>query len=133
MNIKRMITNSLVAGLVAATALPALAAVPASAKGREVVRAGNCSGAATSKIKVKLDDGRIDTEFEVDQNRNGQRWRVTLRDNGTRFFRGVRTTHAPSGSFTVERLTRNRAGKDNITARAVNLASGQVCRASATF
>jgi len=108
-------------------------ALPAAAAGQEVIRTGNCSGSADWKLKVKLDDGLIDTEFEVDQNVNGRRWRVVLRRDGVRFFRGIRTTHAPSGSFTVERRTANPAGPDRITARAVNLRSGQVCRAAATI
>jgi hypothetical protein len=119
------------AGVVSAALL--VAALPAGAAGQEVIRTGNCSGSADWKLKVKLDDGLIDTEFEVDQNVNGRRWRVVLRRDGVRFFRGIRTTHAPSGSFTVERRTANPAGPDRITARAVNLRSGQVCRASATI
>jgi hypothetical protein len=122
----------LAAVAVAATAL-LVTALPAAAGGPEVIRTGNCSGAADWKLKVKLDDGLIDAEFEVDQNVNGQRWRVVLRRDGVRFFRGIRTTHAPSGSFTVERRVANPAGPDRITARAVNLGTGQVCRAAATI
>jgi len=118
-------------GVVSAAVL--VTALPAAAAGQEVIRTGNCSGSADWKLKVKLDDGLIDTEFEVDQNVNGRRWRVVLRRDGVRFFRGIRTTHAPSGSFTVERRTANPAGPDRITARAVNLRSGQVCRAAATI
>ena len=122
-------------GLTAVVALFALVvAMPAAAgDGREVVRTGNCSGATDWKLKVKHDDGRIETEFEVDSNRNGQRWRVTLRRDGIRFFRGIRVTHAPSGSFEIERRPPNGPGSDRITARAVNLGSGEVCRAAATI
>ena len=121
-----------VTALVAVFAL--VVAMPAAAgDGREVVRTGNCSGATDWKLKVKHDDGRIETEFEVDSNRNGQRWRVTLKRDGVRFFRGIRVTHAPSGSFEVERRPPNGPGSDRITARAVNLGSGEVCRAAATI
>jgi hypothetical protein len=66
-----------------------VAAMPAAAAGgKEVVRSGSCSGGSDWKLKLKLDDGRIETEFEVDQNVNGQDWRVTLKRNGSRFFRG---------------------------------------------
>jgi hypothetical protein len=123
-----LVTAAAVAASVLVVALPASAG-----GGKEVLRTGNCSGSADWKLKLKLDDGRIETEFEVDQNVNGQRWRVVLRRDGVRFFRGIRTTHAPSGSFTVERRPRNHAGPDRITARAVNLKSGQVCRAAATI
>src|SRR4051794_38935663 len=69
-----------------------------------IVKLGTCSASSHSKIKAKADDGRIETEFEVDQNRVGKRWRVTISKNGAVVFRGIRATHAPSGSFSVERL-----------------------------
>jgi hypothetical protein len=56
-----------------------------------------------------------------------------LKRDGKRFFKGVRTTHGPSGSFEVERKTRNPAGSDRIKARAVNLKSGEVCKGAATI
>jgi hypothetical protein len=123
----------LAAAVVLVAAVAAAFAAPASSGDREVRRAGVCDGAATSKIKLKAENGRIEVEFEVDQNRNGRSWTVTLRRNGNRFFRGVRTTHAPSGSFEVRRLTTNGAGPDKITARAVAHRNGQVCKASATW
>ena len=89
-----LVTAVAVAAAVLVVALPA-----AAGGGQEVIRTGNCSGSADWKLKLKLDDGLIETEFEVDQNVNGQRWRVVLRRDGARFFRGIRTTHAPSGSF----------------------------------
>jgi hypothetical protein len=118
--------------LAAVSALVLAASSPAGGGGR-VVAPGTCSGAATSKLKLKPDNGRIEVEFEVDQNANGKRWRVTLKRNGHRFFRGVRTTHAPSGSFEVRRLANNGPGSDRVVATAKNLASGQTCRATATL
>ena len=79
------------------------------------------------KLKAGHRDGRIEVEFQVDQNRAGRQWRARLTDNGIVFFRGIRTTQAPSGSFTVHDTTRNRAGTDRIVGRAVNLNSGEVC------
>jgi hypothetical protein len=121
------------AALVAVVALVVAMPAAAGGGGKEIIRTGNCSGSADWKLKAKHDDGRIETEFEVDSNRNGQRWQVTLKRDGVRFFRGVRVTHAPSGSFEVERRPANPAGPDRITARAVNLASGQVCQAALTI
>ena len=125
----------LVLGLTALTAAVALvAAVPAAAGGDDdVIRRGSCSGASDWKLKLGLDDGKIETQFEVDQNRNGQRWRVVLKRDGNRFFRGVRTTQAPSGSFEVKRKTKNPAGPNRIKARAVNLSSGEICKGAATI
>lgn len=93
--------------------------------------AGTCTGRATAKIKAKHDDGRIEAEFEVDQNRNGVTWRVTLRRNGRRVVSTRATTRAPSGSFSVERRLADGSGPDRISARAVS-PSGQVCTASVT-
>lgn len=92
---------------------------------------GTCTGNATAKLKAKPDDGRLETEFEVDQNRNGVVWTVTIRRNGVRTVSTKATTTAPSGSFSVERRIADGAGRDKITARAVSSA-GQVCRASVT-
>ena len=122
----------MLAGLLATAAL-ALLAAPAGAKGRTVMKSGSCSGASTWKLKAKLDDGRIETEFEVDQNRVGRQWRVVLRRNGAVSLRVLRTTTAPSGSFEVRRLMRNGAGPDRISARARALATGEVCSGALTF
>jgi hypothetical protein len=94
--------------------------------------AGSCDGSSTSKLKVKPDDGKLETEFEVDQNRNGVRWSVRIRRNGKLVVKTSAVTKAPSGSFSVERRIANPAGADRITARAVS-PSGEVCKASATI
>jgi hypothetical protein len=111
----------------------ALVAVPTTAaKDGDVLVRGSCTGASTSKLKLSEEDGRIEVEFEVDQNRNGVRWTVTLRRPTTLLVRTTRVTRAPSGSFELRRVVGNRAGPDRIIARATR-ASGEVCRASATF
>ncbi len=119
------------AGLTLSLALGALLIpVAAAAKGGDAVRVtGSCTGHSTSKLKAKHDNGRIEVEFEVDQNRNGKVWRVKLWDDGVRVFAGYRTTVAPSGSFSLSRRIANRAGTDTIVAKATNLKSGEVCRA----
>jgi hypothetical protein len=102
----------------------------AKSKGKRV--AGSCSGRSSAKLKVKPDDGRLETEFEVDQNRNGVRWTVKLRRNGKLVVNTRATTRAPSGSFSVERRLANPAGSDRITARATR-PSGEVCKAGLTI
>jgi hypothetical protein len=92
---------------------------------------GTCTRRSTSKLKVKPDNGRLQTEFEVDQNRNGVTWKVTIRRNGKLAVKTNATTRAPSGSFSVERRLTNGAGSDKITARATSPA-GEVCTASIT-
>jgi hypothetical protein len=94
--------------------------------------AGSCTGGATAKLKVKFDDGRIETEFEVDQNRTGVTWKVRVRRNGKLVIKTRATTTGRSGSFSVERKIGNPAGTDQIRARATS-PSGEVCRASASI
>lgn len=111
----------------------ALVLVPAtSAKDGDVLVRGTCTGATTSKLKLSEEDGRIEVEFEVDQNRNGVRWTVTLRRPTALLVRTTRVTRGPSGSFELRRVVGNRAGSDRIIARATR-SSGEVCRAAATF
>ena len=68
----------------------------ASAKAGDVVRTGACSGASDWKLKLSPDNGRIELEFEVDQNKVGATWAVRIKQNGTRIFIGKRMTKAPS-------------------------------------
>ena len=113
-------------------ALAALAAVPvASAKDGDVRVSGSCTRASTAKLKLSEEDGRIEVEFEVDQNRNGVRWAVVLRRNGQVVRRAARVTRAPSGSFELRALVANGAGADRITATATR--RGESCRAAASF
>jgi hypothetical protein len=101
--------------------------------GKGIIKQGKCTGSSTWKLKVKSDDGRLQTEFEVDQNRVGKRWRVTLVRDGSTVFRGIRTTVAPSGSFTVRRLLAASTGTTRIVASAKALQSGESCRAVVSF
>jgi hypothetical protein len=115
------------------TVVAALIAVPATAaKDGDVLVRGTCTGASTSKLKLSEEDGRIEVELEVDQNRSGVRWTVTLRRPAAVLVRTTRVTRGPSGSFELRRVVGNRAGPDRIIARATR-ASGEVCRAAATF
>jgi hypothetical protein len=99
-------------------------------RGREVRHAGTCTVRSTSKIKVKEEDGgRLEVEFEVDQNRNGQKWGVVLKRNGSVVARTSALTKAPSGSFSVERLIGDRAGADTVTGVARNTNTGETCTA----
>jgi len=93
---------------------------------------GTCTGRSTSKLKAKPDHGRLETEFEVDQNRNGVTWKVRIRRNGKLAVKTNARTKAPSGSFSVERRLTNGSGSDRITARATS-PSGEVCKASITI
>lgn len=123
----KIVNRMVIAGTVAALAVPITMAMPAQAKGSDAITArGTCSNGATWKLKAKHDDTRIEWEFEVDTNRAGRVWTVKVTDNGTTVFSGKRTTLAPSGSFSVERRTADRAGTDVIRASATR--GGAVCK-----
>jgi len=116
----------------AALALALVAAPAGLGKDGDVRVAGKCTKSSTSKLKLSDEDGRIEVEFEVDQNRNGVRWNVVIRQDGRRIARLTRVTRGPSGSFEARVLAPNRAGADAFRARAVS-PSGEVCTAQASF
>jgi hypothetical protein len=131
-----MKTIATATALIAATTLAVLGATTPAHAGdddREVIRHGSCSGSTDWKIKAKADDGRIEVESEIDSNRSGQVWRWTLRHDGRVAAEGRSTTRGRSGSFEVERKTRNSAGADAFRFRAVNRATGEVCTARVRF
>ena len=121
---KTLIATTTSIALLAATAVPALGK---DGDGR-VIRTGDCSGASNWKLKAKPDDGRLEVEFEVDQNRNGVLWKVKLRRNDKTLVSTNRRTQAPSGSFSLERRIGDPAGMDKISAVAKR--DGESCRAA---
>jgi hypothetical protein len=106
-----------------------VAAVPAHAGGGDFTeRSGGCSMASSWVMKAKHDTGRIELEFSVESQRAGQRWTVRVTDNRALVFTGTRVTNRISRSFSVDRMTANRAGMDRFVARAKNARTGEVCR-----
>lgn len=128
-----MRSSRIVAATMLGTAVVLGSALPALAKDGDVIARGKCSAASTWKLKASPENGAIEVSYEVDSNVVGQSWRVVLRNDGTAFFSGTRLTRAPSGSFTVTRLTADGAGPDVISARASNPVTGEVCRGSLTY
>ena len=104
---------------------------PALAKDGDVLVRGSCSARSAAKLKLSNEDGRIEIEVEVDQNRNGVPWTVVLTRDGTRVARAVRVTRPPSGSFELERLVANPAGSDVV--RAVATRRGETCTVRAIW
>ena len=121
------ITSVLVATTLVATP------ITTSAKDGDIIRRGSCTAASDWKLKLSPENGRIEVEFEVDQNRSGRKWNVRMKRNGNVFWRGSRRTQPPSGSFEVRRLTRNGAGVEKIVIRARDVRSGEICRGVARF
>ena len=119
--------------LAAVLAVGVIAPLPAAlAKSPRTIVKGTCTGNSTAKLKLSPENGRIEVEFEVDQNRNGVIWNYKLTRGGVNLASGAKTTLAPSGSFTARRLVSNTAGPDTITARATRR-NGEVCTARATL
>ena len=114
-------------------AIAALCLAPAGlAKNRDDVRVkGSCTASSTAKLKLSEENGRIEVEFEVDQNRNGVRWAVVLRRQGNVVLRTTKVTRGPSGSFEARALVANGPGADAISATATR--SGETCSARASF
>lgn len=117
---------------VVAVGLALLAAPTGMAKDGDILVAGSCTKATTSKLELSEEDGRIEVEFEVDQNRSGVRWSVVLTQNGTRVARLIRVTRGPSGSFEARIVAPNRAGADRFQARATS-PTREICSARASF
>ena len=116
-------------GTIAATAMgAAILATGAAAKDGDILVAGTCTGPSDAKLKLSEEDGGIEVELEVDQNRNGVRWTVTLFRNGTQVARRVRVTR---GSFEARFVTANRPGADRFLAKAARV--GERCSARASF
>ena len=115
------------------TGVLALLAVgsPALAKDGDVLVRGTCTAGSAAKLKLSGENGRIEVEVEVDQNRNGVPWTVVLTRDGTRVARATRVTKAPSGSFSVRKLVANPAGADVI--RAVATRRGETCTMRASW
>lgn len=127
-----MRTLGVTTAIAAALVVPAVAATPAFAQnstsqgGRPVVEAtGACTNGGTWDLKAKTDDGQLEVEFEVDTNVAGQVFNVKITDNTNVVFQGKRTTAGRSGSFSVERLTPDLAGRD--TFKAVAKRAGNTC------
>jgi hypothetical protein len=126
-------TRIRVAVATAAIAATVLTPSVASANQADTLRTGSCSIGADWKLKLSPENRRIEVEYQVDANRRGQRWRVSLFHDGRRVMRTVRTTQGLSGSFTLRDVQANRGGVDHIRARAVRLGDGQVCAGRASF
>jgi hypothetical protein len=105
-------------------------ALPAAANEDDVRRSASC-GSGEIKIKLSPEDGRIETEVEVDTNRGGQQWVVRIFHDGTRAAKVTGVTGGRSGSFEVRRVLTNHRGQDAFAGTARR--NGTVCSVRATF
>jgi hypothetical protein len=120
-----------VVGLLLVAVLALVAARAAAARDGDVRVAGVCTGPGTSKLELSEEDGRIEVEFEVDQNRNGRTWTTVLHRNGVVVRRATRVTRPPSASFEFRAVVVNRPGNDRFVATGTT--RGETCTARATW
>jgi hypothetical protein len=121
--------------IAAALAMPLMSAAgsaTAAVAKAPVVKTGHCSGSSTWRLTLKMDNGRIEADSEVNHSTAGQVWKSTFRDNGAVFAHST-VTAAADGSADATRYAKNRAGSDQITVRSKNQTTGEVCIAKATF
>ena len=119
--------------LAASAVLLSLALLATAATASAKVRTGDCTGSTDWEMDVYMEDGRIESELEVDHSRSGAHWDWTMKNDGNIFASGHRTISAGRDSFVVVRFSTNGPGSDTIVARAVNSATGEICRGSVTL
>jgi hypothetical protein len=96
-------------------------------------RHGNCvSGPGEWRLIVQREGpSTLRVRFELKDVVSGETWQVFLSDDGVGIFSGTKV--ADGGDLRVRKLTRDRAGRDRISASAVNMDSGATCGGSLRF
>jgi hypothetical protein len=97
-------------------------------------RDGACRvGPGEWSLKVRrLSRSRIRIDWHIDEVLRRQRWQVFIGVNGRRVAAVSRISNL-SGEFQLEKVTRNRRGRDRVAASAVNPRTGAVCNARLRF
>jgi len=125
-----------IAGALAVSIMTAAAPAATAASTTPVVRSGKCSGTSTWLLTLKIDNGRIEVDSEVNHTRNGQVWKFVFKDNLVVFARAKVVAGSPGndpGQASATRYVRPVAGANHIMVRSRDYATGQFCVASATF
>jgi hypothetical protein len=129
MLIKHRHKSVLTAAAVGAALLMTTPASPVFASNSEVVSRGICPQGTRSMLTLSHDDGQLEAEIELHANKAGQPWRIRFYNEGTREVSVTRIMGSADGggSLSVSRLLTDHAGPSNITATAVNRATGERC------
>ena len=118
----------------AATTLTTAAIVgfagPASA---DVETRGTCSASSAWEADIELDFGAYGIDFEVKTKKAGERWRLTMKQNGKKVYSKARATTMDLddryADVDWEIVRPNRAGvADVFVLSAKNLTTGETCR-----
>jgi hypothetical protein len=127
---RRSMVVALVAMGVATTGV--FGPLAARAGNLEVKKEGACSRASEWKLEVRLEDNNtFRVRWEADSGRAGQRWRLTLRQNGDVIASAVRTTNVDGEAQLNLRGIQNATGTDTFAGFARNRGTGETCSASA--
>lgn len=113
----------------AAPAAPTAPAAPSVAQDHD--RRGDCGPNARYDADVERDDGRLETSFEIDGAERGEKWRITMQQNGDRFFKQVRTTDFER-EIDVERNRPDTRGTDTFKFVAKKVGGGGKCSVTLT-
>ena len=124
--------------LALALLLFALSAGAAQARGEDhggggdVRVAGSCGRGATSSLRVRLDDGRLEMRFRVEQRRGRGLWRITVVHEQRISSRATRSTTRSDRTFELRRRMADLPGSDTVAVHAWG-PRGLGCRATATL
>lgn len=118
--------------LLLALALAAGAADARRHDDRDVRVAGVCARGATSSLRVRGQDGRIELRFRLRQTRGRGVWRITVVHENRVSFRSRRTTTRADDSFELRQMLRDLQGSDTVAVNAWG-PGGLGCRAAATL
>ncbi len=125
MKISRTASSFAALGLVGTLAI----ASPASAADIEIGNWTACSQGSAIRIAATSGSGQISATVTVNGSAAGQTWGVSLSDNWTYVYGGLKRADA-AGDVAVTRSTADQSGTDNLIASAVNFRTGEVCAAT---
>jgi hypothetical protein len=122
--------NQLRASLLVLSALTLFPAFAHDGHHATIVREATCgSGGVSSKLSASSENGRIEVEYELDDAKPGDVWRILIRKNGSVILRTQRRVNA-AGDAAVRVLTPNGNGNERITAQATRVGGGGTCGAN---
>jgi hypothetical protein len=100
--------------------------------GEEVRVAGDCGRNATASLRLRADEGRIETRFRLRQARGRGVWRIAIVHEDRVTSRASRRTTRSTDSFELRRMLPDLPGTDTVVVHAWG-PHGLGCRATATL
>jgi hypothetical protein len=100
--------------------------------GGDVRVAGSCGRGATSSLRLRSDDGRLEMRFRVEQRRGRGLWRITVVHEQRISSRTTKRTTRSDRTFELRRRMADLPGSDTVAVHAWG-PRGLGCRATATL